>query len=192
MSVRRLAKAAVFAVCLTAVAPFIALAWVEKHLLQGDVLFSLFAQLLALFPGAPGSYLRGAYYFGTLEGCSWEVHVGFGSIFTHRGGALASRVSMGSYCVIGHARIGAEAMIGSRVSMPSGKRQHVDDMGKRMSATRYETITIGTRTWVGEGAIIMANVGSDCIVSAGAVVTREMPSRVLIGGNPAIVIRELE
>ena len=192
MSVRRLAKAAVFAVCLTAVAPFIALAWVEKHLLQGDVLFSLFAQLLALFPGAPGSYLRGAYYFGTLEGCSWEVHVGFGSIFTHRGGALASRVSMGSYCVIGHARIGAEAMIGSRVSMPSGKRQHVDDMGKRMSGTRYETITIGTRTWVGEGAIIMANVGSDCIVSAGAVVTREMPSRVLIGGNPAIVIRELE
>ncbi len=190
--VRRLAKAAVFAVCLMAVAPLIALAWAEKHLLRGDGLFNLFAQLLALFPGVPGCYLRGAYYFGTLEGCSWEVHVGFGSIFTHRGGALAARVSMGSYCVIGYARIGAEAMIGSRVSMPSGKRQHIDDMGKRMSATRYETITIGTRTWVGEGAIIMASVGSDCIVSAGAVVTREMPNRVLIGGNPAIVIRELD
>src|SRR5689334_8829855 len=147
MSVRRLAKAAAFTVCLTAVAPFIALCWSEKHLLRGDVFFNLFAQWLALFPGIPGIYLRGAYYFGTLEGCSWEVHVGFGSIFTHRGGTLAARASMGSYCVIGHVRIGPGAMIGSRVSMPSGKRQHVDDEGQLVQAARYETITIGAGTW---------------------------------------------
>lgn len=191
MSARRLAKAAVFALCLTAVSPLIALAWAEKRVLRGEVLFNLFAQLLAPFPGLPGSYLRGAYYFGTLDGCSWEARVGFGSIFTHRGSVLAPRVSMGSYCVIGHARIGAEAMIGSRVSMPSGKRQHLDDNGKLQPTARYELISVGARTWVGEGAIIMADVGSDCIVSAGAVVTREMPSRVLIGGNPATVIKEL-
>ena len=191
MSARRIAKAVAFAICVTAVSPFIVLVWAEKHALHGDVLFNLCAQFLALFPGLPGSYLRGAYYFGTLDGCSWETRVGFGSIFTHRGGALASRVSMGSYCVIGHAHIGAEAMIGSRVSMPSGKRQHVDDTGNLVSSARYETISIGARTCVGEGAIFMANVGSDCIVSAGAVVTREMPSRVLIGGNPATVIKEL-
>lgn len=191
MSAKRLAKAVAFAICLTAVSPLIALAWAEKHVLRGDVLFNLFAQFLAPFPGLPGSYLRGAYYFGTLDGCAWETHVGFGSHFTHRGGVLASRVSMGSYCVIGHARIGAEAMIGSRVSMPSGKRQHVDDKGNLVLAGRYETISIGARTWVGEGAIIMASVGCDCIVSAGAVVTKEMPSRVLIAGNPATVIKEL-
>jgi virginiamycin A acetyltransferase len=191
MSARRLAKGAAFSICMAAVSPFIALAWAEKHLLRGDALFNLFAQLLAPFPGFPGMYLRGAYYFGTLDGCSWETHVGFGSIFTHRGGALASRASMGSYCVIGHARIGAEAMIGSRVSIPSGKHQHMDDTGNLVPVTRYETISIGARTWVGEGAIVMANVGSDCIVTAGAVVTKEMPSRVLIGGNPARVIKEL-
>jgi virginiamycin A acetyltransferase len=191
MSTRRLAKVAAFAICMTAVSPFIALAWVEKHLFRGDALFNLFAQFLAPFPGCPGTYLRGAYYFGTLEGCSWETHVGFGSIFTHRGGALAARASMGSYCVIGHARIGAEAMIGSRVSIPSGKHQHMDDKGNLIPAARYETISIGARTWVGEGAIIMANVGSDCIITAGAVVTNEMPSRALIGGNPARVIKEL-
>jgi acetyltransferase-like isoleucine patch superfamily enzyme len=151
----------------------------------------MFAQLLAPFPGLPGTYLRGAYYFGTLDGCSWETHVGFGSIFTHRGGALAPRVSMGSYCVIGHVRIGTETMIGSRVSIPSGKRQHLDDIGNLVAATRYDTVCIGERTWVGEGAIIMASVGSDCIVTAGAVVTQEMPGRALIAGNPARVIREL-
>jgi virginiamycin A acetyltransferase len=191
MSARRLAKAAAFAICITAVSPLIVLAWAEKHLLRGDALFNLFAQLVAPFPGLPGTYLRSAYYFGTLEGCSWEAHVGFGSIFTHRGGALASRASMGSYCVIGHARIGAEAMIGSRVSIPSGKHQHIDDTGNLVPVGSYETISIGARTWVGEGAIVMANVGSDCIVTAGAVVINEMPSRVLIGGNPARVIKEL-
>jgi virginiamycin A acetyltransferase len=191
VSPRRLAKAAAFALCLLAVSPLIALAWGEKRFLRGDLLFSLCAQLLAPTPGLPGSYLRGAYYFGTLEGCSWETHVGFGSIFTHRGGALARRASMGAYCVIGHAHIGAEAMLASRVSIPSGKRQHIDNQGNLTPTTRYETVSIGARTWVGEGAIIMANVGSDCIVSAGAVVTKEMPSRVLIGGNPAKVIGEL-
>jgi virginiamycin A acetyltransferase len=190
MSARQLAKAAAFGTCMAAVAPFVVLAWAEKRLLSGDALFNLFAQLLAPFPGIPGKYLRGAYYFGTLDGCSWETHVGFGSIFTHRGGALAAHASMGSYCIIGHARIGAEAMIGSRVSIPSGKHQHMDEAGNLIAATRYETISIGARTWVGEGAIIMANVGSDCIVTAGAVVTKEMPSRVVIGGNPARVIKE--
>ena len=192
MSVRRLVKVAVFGICLALVSPLVVLAWIEKHCLHGDGLFGLGAQFLAFFPGLPGVYLRGAYYFATLNRCSWETHVGFGSIFTHRSGALAPRASMGAYCVIGHAHIGAGAMIGSRVSIPSGRRQHLDDDGKLTSTTRFETIDIGARTWVGEGAIIMANVGCDCIVSAGAVVTREMPSRVLIGGNPATVIKVLE
>lgn len=191
MSGRRHLKATMFAICLVVVSPLIALAWAEKQLLQGDGLFNLGAQFLAIFPGLPGCYLRGAYYFGTLEGCSWETHVGFGSIFTHRGGSLAGRASMGSYCVIGHAHIGPGVMIGSRVSMPSGKRQHIDAHGKLTSGSRYETISIGARSWVGEGAIIMASVGTDCIVSAGAVVIKDMPDGVLIGGNPATVIREL-
>jgi virginiamycin A acetyltransferase len=185
-------KAGVFALCIAVVAPGIILAWIEKRWLRGEVLFNFFAQGLAVFPGLPGSYLRGAYYFGTLDQSSWETHVGFGSMFTHRGGALGARASMGSYCVIGHARIGAEVMMGSRVSIPSGKRQHLDSEGNLTSdTTRYDTVTIGDRTWVGEGAIIMANIGSGSIVSAGAVVTRDMPGGVLIGGNPAQVIKEL-
>lgn len=191
VSLKRLAKFSVFAICVAVDAPLIALVWAEKHVLRGEALFNLFAQLLALFPGLPGTYLRGAYYFATLDGCSWETHVGFGSHFTHRGGSLAWRASLGSYCVIGHAHIGAETMIGSRVSIPSGKHQHLDDTGSVIAAPRYEPINIGARTWVGEGAIIMADIGSDSIVSAGAVVIEAMPSRVLIGGNPAKKIKEL-
>ena len=189
---RTLVKGAIFVVCVALVAPAIVLSWLEKHLLRGETVFIFFAQTLAIVPGLPGSYLRGAYYFGTLEQASWQTHVGFGSMFTHRGGALGERASMGSYCVVGHARIGAEVMMGSRVSIPSGKRQHLDSQGKLTAdQTRYETVAIGERTWVGEGAIIMANVGARSIVSAGAVVTQDMPGGVLIGGNPAQVIKEL-
>ena len=188
---RQAVKASAFGVSLLLVSPLVALAWLEKHTIRGEAVFTTFAQALAIFPGLPGSYLRGAYYFATLDRCSWETHVGFGSIFTHRGGSMGTRASMGAYCVIGHARIGDEVMMGSRVSVPSGKRQHIDEDGRLTSGSRYDTVTIGRQTWVGEGAIIMADVGASSIVSAGAVVIRDMPDHCLIGGNPARVIKEL-
>jgi carbonic anhydrase/acetyltransferase-like protein (isoleucine patch superfamily) len=184
-------KAVVFSASFALVSPLVVLSWVEKRTTGSEVLFELCAQFLALWPGFPGRYLRGAYYFGTLDWCSWETHVGFGSTFTHRGGSMGQRASMGSYCVIGHARIGGDVMMGSRVSIPSGRRQHVDDAGRLTSGTRYDMVIVGDHTWVGEGAIIMANIGRQCIVSAGAVVVKEMPDHCIIGGNPAKVIKEL-
>jgi acetyltransferase-like isoleucine patch superfamily enzyme len=191
MKIRAL-KAALFGASVLVVSPLILLAWLEQHTYHGEIVFTFLSQALALVPGLPGSYLRGAYYFGSLEHCSWETHIGFGSIFTHRGGCIGARASLGSYCVIGHANVGDEVMMGSRVSVPSGKRQHMDDAGQLTSGSRYDTVTIGSGTWVGEGAIIMADVGSSCIVSAGAVVIREMPDRSIIGGNPARVIRMMD
>lgn len=191
MTARRTIKALIFSLAMLVVSPLVLLAWIENHTWGGEEVFSFCAQLLALVPGSPGSYLRGAYYYANLERSSWETHMGLGSMFTHRGGSLGARASMGSYCVIGHAHIGEAVMIGSRVSIPSGKRQHLDDDGQLGSGTRYDTVAIGSQTWVGEGAIIMANIGRSCIVSAGSVVTRDMPDRSIIGGNPARVIRTM-
>lgn len=191
MTVKRLLKVAVFTVCLILVSPMIVLVWLEKRFSRAEYVFTFCAQLLATLPGAPGTFMRGAYYFGTLESCSWETHVGFGSVFTHSGGSLGPHASMGSYCIIGHAQIHAQVMIGSRVSMPSGKRQHLDEDGNLTADTRYETITVGERTWIGEGAIVMADVGPGCIVSAGAVVLAQIPANVVAGGNPARVLKEL-
>lgn len=171
--------------------PFIAPVWVEKRLSRGAVLFALFGQMLAIVPGFPGQGLRGAFYFATLERCSRETHIGFGTLFTHREVMIGPRVSLGAYCVIGHARIGSDVMIGSRVSIPSGKRQHLDEEGRLAHLTRLESVAVGSHSWIGEGAIIMADVGARSIVSAGAVVVREMPGATLIGGNPAKAIRAI-
>lgn len=51
----------------------------------------------------------------------------------------------------------------------------------------FGKIKIGDRTFIGEGAKIMAGVtiGSDVIVGAGAVVTKSIPDNTIVGGNPA-------
>ena len=192
MPSRQLLKAVAFGTCLVLVSPLILVARLEQHLWGGEAWFALLGQVLAPLPGLLGSYLRGAYYFGALDGSSWETRVGYGSIFTHRGGSLGVRASIGAYCVLGHANIGADVRMGSRVSIPSGRRQHLDENGELSTETRYDIVTVGSHTWVGEGAIIMADVGERCIVSAGAVVINEMPSHSIIAGNPARVIRTMK
>jgi acetyltransferase-like isoleucine patch superfamily enzyme len=187
--VRRALKALVFGIAFVLVLPLVLLTRLEAALSRAEIAFGFAAQLLALMPGWPGAQLRGAFYCATLKRCSWQTHIGFGSLFTHRGAVLAAHVSMGSYCVIGHADIGAGVMMGSRVSIPSGKRQHFGDDGGLVAEARYDTVVIGPGCWVGEGAIVLAEVGAESIVSAGAVVTKAMPARSIIGGNPAQVLR---
>ncbi len=189
--VRRGLKASVFTLSLIAVMPLIVLVWLEKRLTRTEAVFGLFGQLLAVVPGFPGRWLRGAYYYGTLDHCSWEIHIGFGSLFIHRGAQVGARASMGAYCVIGHATIGDGAMIGSRVSIPSGKHQHLDELGHLTSVARFECVSVGANAWIGEGAILLANVGRECIVSAGAVVISPASERSLVGGNPARVVKEI-
>ena len=191
-SLRSVAKRAMLAVSLVLTSPLILLAWLERKSSRKDGLFVSLGQLLSLIPGKVGSYLRSAYYFGSLEASSWEVHIGFGTYFSHRAARLGSHVAIGSYCVIGTVSIGDDVMIASRVSITSGKRQHFDDNGSVSMEPRFDRVTVGPRTWVGEGAIVLADVGPQCIVSAGAVVMGEIPAGQLAGGNPAKVLKSLD
>lgn len=173
------------------VSPLILGAWIEKQVLRSEWIFIGLGQFLALFPSMIGNYMRAAYYFALLDRCSWEIHVGFGSYFSHRAAKLGANVAMGGYCIIGAASIGDGVMIASRVSIPSGKRQHLDESGKLCTTTTLEEVSVGRNSWIGEGAIILADVGSGCIVSAGTVVTTKMPDGYLIAGNPGKPIKEL-
>jgi virginiamycin A acetyltransferase len=165
---------------------------IEKGISNKEAVFVGFGQFLSLFPGLVGSYLRSAYYFATLEECSWEVHIGLGSYFPHRAARVGCNVAIGAYCVIGNVSIDDGVMVASRVSMSSGKRQHLDDSGYLSSQARFDKITIGRNSWIGEGAIILASVGADCVVAAGSVVITDTPTGQLVAGNPSKLIRELK
>ncbi|WQC50795.1 sugar O-acetyltransferase [Lactiplantibacillus plantarum] len=55
------------------------------------------------------------------------------------------------------------------------------------------SVNLGDDLWVGGGAIICPGVtlGNNVIVAAGSVVTKSFGDNVVVGGNPARVIREL-
>ena len=54
-------------------------------------------------------------------------------------------------------------------------------------------ITIGRNVWIGNRAIILpgVSVGDHSVIGAGSVVTRNVPTRAVVGGNPARIIREV-
>jgi acetyltransferase-like isoleucine patch superfamily enzyme len=74
----------------------------------------------------------------------------------------------------------------------SGKNQHRfddPDTPLRLQGGEFTKISLGENTWVGNGAIIMANVGRDCIIGAGTVVTNDIPPGSIVAGNPGKVVR---
>lgn len=54
-------------------------------------------------------------------------------------------------------------------------------------------IHVGDRVWIGAGVTILPGIriGNDAVVAAGAVVTKDVAERTLVGGVPAKLIRSL-
>lgn len=152
------------------------------------VLFSLSAQWFALFPGFFGSFARAAFYKMTLADCSIDVVIGLGSYFSRSAAIVGPNVSIGSYCIIGNATIGARSQISSHVDIPGGRSQHIRDARGRLSDTLEASgtpLVIGEDCWIGAAAVVMANVGSQSTIGAGSVVVREIPSGKVAIGAPA-------
>nr|WP_120492251.1 sugar O-acetyltransferase [Corynebacterium lactis] len=57
-----------------------------------------------------------------------------------------------------------------------------------------DEIEIGDNVWIGGGAIVLGGVkvGENSVIAAGAVVTKDVPSGVIVAGNPAKIIRQIE
>lgn len=55
------------------------------------------------------------------------------------------------------------------------------------------SVTIGDNVWIGGNSVILPGVkiGSNTIIAAGSVVTKDIPDWVVAGGNPYRVIREI-
>ena len=169
--------------------------FIDSRLFKSERLFDFFAKLFSLLPGKPGQYLRASYYMQTLAECHYDLFVGFGSFFSHATARVGRGVKIGSFSIVGTAILEDHVAIGSRVSVLSGKYQHGGGPRGRdivHNDVHYEQVRIGARTWLGEGAVVMAHVGRHSIVSAGSVITRPVPDNVTAVGNPARVVRFAE
>lgn len=74
-------------------------------------------------------------------------------------------------------------LIDSGLDFQSSEHRHIDGY-----------IVIEDGVWIGAGAIVLprVSVGKGSVVGAGSVVTRDVPAGVLVAGNPARVIRQLD
>lgn len=54
-------------------------------------------------------------------------------------------------------------------------------------------VTIGDDVWIGANAVVLpgVNIGSHCVVAAGAVVNKDVPNGHLVAGVPAKIIKKI-
>ncbi len=151
--------------------------------------YTIGAHRFAMVPGILGDYTRAAYYKWTLRDCSIDTRIHFGTILAHPDAVIGDHVSIGCYCVIGRARIGARTQVSSHVEIPSGRYQHDRDAAGKLQGSLDGEVKIGSDCWIGASAIVMADVGDGATIGAGAVVVKEIPPGCVAVGNPARIIR---
>ncbi len=159
--------------------------------LKTDQPFQMSSHIVSLFPGVLGNYLRKEFYRLTLARCASDICVEFGTIIHQASVELGQHVYIGCNCSIGECVIEDEVLIGSNVDIISGKHQHYFDkldVPIREQGGRLEKITIGRDSWIGNSAVVMANIGEQSIVAAGSVVVHDVPPCSIVAGNPARII----
>ncbi|CUA79406.1 sugar O-acetyltransferase [Anoxybacillus suryakundensis] len=89
-------------------------------------------------------------------------------------------------------RIGDNCLIGPGVHIYTAT--HPIDPTERASGLEYgKPVIIGDHVWIGGGAIINpgVNIGNNVVIASGAVVTKDVPNNVVVAGNPAKIIKQL-
>ncbi|HTU91488.1 MAG TPA: acyltransferase [Gemmataceae bacterium] len=149
-------------------------------------------QMLGLIPGLVGQYLRRAFLAHVIGACHPRATICFGVIFSKTGARVGANAYIGPRCHIGLADIERDVLLAAGVHITSGMHTHGSgdpSVPIRDQEGQTTRVRIGAGSWVGSAAVVMADIGRDTIVGAGAVVTKPLPDRVLAAGVPARVIR---
>jgi acetyltransferase-like isoleucine patch superfamily enzyme len=144
-------------------------------------------------------------YAGNVIGPRFQC--GHGALIREQN-TIGAGVSIGSHSIIEHhVKIGDRARCHSGVFVPEyseleeeswlGPRVTITNAKYPASAGAKESLRgarVGRRAKVGAQATLLPGVvlGADCLVGAGAVVTKDVPARAVVIGNPACVIRTID
>ncbi len=182
-----LCKRVAYALATLIVLPMALPELVLQRLFRRDVCFRAQAQLLSLLPGKFGVHLRGAYYHLMLPRCPLGTGFQFGTVINPYA-EIGERVCSGEYAHIGVATIGDDCLISQGAQILSGKFSHnITEPGVpfNQQSVKSTRIHIGRNCWIGTNAVVMADVGENSVVGAGAVITRAFPGNKILLGNPA-------
>jgi len=189
---KKLLKSAMNGIALLLVLPCYLCFRLGSLVMGPDKAFPGWSQTLALVPGQSGVYLRRAFYRLVLPRCDADACLSFGTIFSHPTAEVGRTVYVGPYGCLGDVTLEDDVLIGSHVSIMNGGAQHgIErlDIPIREQPGKWPRVTIGQDTWIGDRAVVLANVGKHCVIGAGAVVMQPIPDYAIVAGAPGRVVR---
>jgi acetyltransferase-like isoleucine patch superfamily enzyme len=163
----------------------------ESYFFGAENVFPGWSQAFSLVPGLFGVYLRRAFYRLVFPECGRDVCISFGTVFSHPTVRIGHKVYVGLFCVIGDVTLEDDVIVASRVSIANGPAQHgIDrlDVPIREQPGEWPRVTVGRDSWIGEGAVVLTDVGNHCVIGAAALVTRAVPAYAIAVGVPAKVV----
>jgi virginiamycin A acetyltransferase len=189
---RELLKIVARALATLLAAPWLLSFWFKAAVVGRDRALHGSSESLSMIPGLIGQYVRRAFLARVLRRCHPTASIGFGTLFSKAGASIGANVYIGPRCHIGLAIIEDDVLLAAGVHITSGAQTHgFGDLGLpvREQIAIPKEVRIGAGTWVGSAAVVMADVGCNTVVGAGAVVTKVLPDRVVAAGVPARVLR---
>jgi virginiamycin A acetyltransferase len=192
VAMRELAKKLMRGTARLLVLPLVASYCLERRVFDRDRAFQAYSQVIAFVPGLLGEYVRREVYRLTIRACSVDCCISFGTHLSTDNIEIGEAVYIGPFSIMGHSRIGKNTLIGSRVSIIAGLHQHGinrADLPVRDQEGTFQVVRIEEDCFVGEGAIIAADVGKHSVISTGSVVFRDVAPYSIMKGNPATLVR---
>ena len=130
-----------------------------------------------------------------------EVFIGRNTIFSCKGGdiVLEDRANLGFNCYVFSSNsvvIGEDNLIAAYCYIVGGGSYNLEHrdipINRQVDFDGKGGIVMKANIWLGAHAIILdgVTVGSGSVIGAGAVVTRDVPEMVIVGGTTAKILKE--
>lgn len=153
---------------------------------------------LDLVPGLLGVGLRYSFALRLAKSVGKNVFFGRGiEVLGWDNFSIGNNVSIHKDCYIdakGGLSISNDVSIAHGVSILTFEHTWENpDLPIRSNSCVFQPVTIKSDVWIGCGSRILAGVTveSRAVVAAGAVVVKDVPSRVIVAGVPAKVIKKI-
>lgn len=154
--------------------------FIDVDALITDLKFHIRGDNHCIYIGKKSKIKSGVFW---MEDCNGELIIGNGT--TIESAHLA--VTEPNKKIV----IGENCMLSTGINIRTGDSHSIIDQVTLKRINYAEDISIGNHVWIGANATILkgCNIGENSIIATGAIVTKDVGPNSIVGGIPAVVIK---